>query len=258
MNPVDHPHGGGEGRTSGWPPSGHPVGHADQGLQDPQEQAHRQHDRASSQVGSNEGEAKVPRSLKKGPFVDHHLLKKVESAAGEQQQAPDQDLVAPLDDPAGDGRSDDRRAQRPPARAGAGQREHGRAQARRIRADPHLQGSRGDKKAARNKARVETCRQHSALRAPFAAEGRLVADQVRGLPVGAALELLTFSPKEGRGLIKKVLESAVANAENNEGADVDELKVTTIMVDEGPTLKRFMPAPRAAPPHQSSAPATSP
>lgn len=68
---------------------------------------------------------------------------------------------------------------------------------------------------------------------------RLVADQVRGLPVDAALNVLTFSPKKGAVLLKKVLESAIANAEHNEGADIDTLKVTTVYVDKGPSLKRF-------------------
>ena len=71
-------------------------------------------------------------------------------------------------------------------------------------------------------------------------KGRLVADLIRGKKVDAALNILQFSPKKGAGIIKKVLESAIANAENNQGADVDELKVKTIMVDEGPSLKRFM------------------
>lgn len=68
---------------------------------------------------------------------------------------------------------------------------------------------------------------------------RLVADQVRGLPVDAALNILTFSPKKGAVLLKKVLESAIANVEHNEGADIDTLKVTTVYVDKGPSLKRF-------------------
>ena len=72
-----------------------------------------------------------------------------------------------------------------------------------------------------------------------AQKGRLVADQVRGLPVERALNILAFSPKKGAVIIKKVLESAIANAEHNEGADIDDLKVSTIMVDEGSTLKRF-------------------
>ncbi len=72
-----------------------------------------------------------------------------------------------------------------------------------------------------------------------AQKGRLVADQVRGLPVARALELLQFSPKKAAAHVRKVLESAIANAEHNEGADVDELKVASIQVDGGPTLRRF-------------------
>jgi large subunit ribosomal protein L22 len=72
-----------------------------------------------------------------------------------------------------------------------------------------------------------------------AQKGRLVADQIRGLPVERALNILSFSPKKGAAIIKKVLESAIANAEHNEGADIDELKVATIFVDEGSVMKRF-------------------
>ena len=70
-------------------------------------------------------------------------------------------------------------------------------------------------------------------------KGRLVADQIRGLPVDRALSILTFSPKKGAGIIKKVLESAIANAEHNDGADIDELKVKTIYVEKGMVLRRF-------------------
>ena len=70
---------------------------------------------------------------------------------------------------------------------------------------------------------------------------RLVADQIRGLPVEKALQELMFSQKRAAGIVRKVLESAIANAEHNEGADIDELKISTVMVDEGPTLKRFQP-----------------
>ena len=72
-----------------------------------------------------------------------------------------------------------------------------------------------------------------------AQKGRLVADQIRGLPVDQALNILTFSPKKGAVIIKKVLESAIANAEHNDGADVDELMVTTIYVDKAESLRRF-------------------
>ncbi len=68
---------------------------------------------------------------------------------------------------------------------------------------------------------------------------RLVADQVRGLPVDRALTLLTFSNKKAAVLVRKVLESAVANAEHNDGADIDELRVASIFVDQGPALKRM-------------------
>jgi large subunit ribosomal protein L22 len=70
---------------------------------------------------------------------------------------------------------------------------------------------------------------------------RLVADQIRGKHVAEALTILEFSPKKGADLMKKVLESAIANAEHNEGADVDELNVSTIFIDEGTTMKRIRP-----------------
>ena len=72
-------------------------------------------------------------------------------------------------------------------------------------------------------------------------KARLVADQVRGMDVEEALNLLEFSPKKAAHLVKKILDSAIANAENNEGADVDELKISSIYVDEGMTLKRLSP-----------------
>ena len=68
---------------------------------------------------------------------------------------------------------------------------------------------------------------------------RLVADQVRGMPVEKALTLLTFSNKKAAVLVRKVLESAIANAEHNDGADIDELKVESIYIDQGPTMKRM-------------------
>ena len=74
-----------------------------------------------------------------------------------------------------------------------------------------------------------------------AQKARLVADQIRGKSVESALEILQFSGRKGADIIKKVLESAIANAEHNDGADVDELKVSTIFVDEGMTMKRIKP-----------------
>lgn len=76
--------------------------------------------------------------------------------------------------------------------------------------------------------------------APLSAQkARLVGDQIRGLPVEKALDILKFSTKKSAVIIKKILESAIANAEHNESADVDELKVTTVFVNEGPTMKRI-------------------
>ena len=74
-----------------------------------------------------------------------------------------------------------------------------------------------------------------------AQKARLVADQIRGKGVEEALEILTFSTKKAAALMKKVLESAIANAEHNDGLDVDDLKVSTVFVDEGPTMKRIQP-----------------
>jgi large subunit ribosomal protein L22 len=68
---------------------------------------------------------------------------------------------------------------------------------------------------------------------------RLVADLVRGRPVGGALAMLKFTPKKGAELVLKVLESAIANAEHNLGADIDQLKIARIEIDEAPVLKRF-------------------
>jgi len=74
-----------------------------------------------------------------------------------------------------------------------------------------------------------------------AQKGRLVVDSIRGRNVAEALDILSFSTTKGADLVKKVLESAIANAEHNNGADVDELRVSTAFVDEGTTMKRIRP-----------------
>ena len=74
-----------------------------------------------------------------------------------------------------------------------------------------------------------------------AQKGRVVADLIRGKPVDRALNILAFTPRKGAAIMKKVLESAIANAEHNEGADIDELKVCQIFVDEGPSMRRWRP-----------------
>jgi large subunit ribosomal protein L22 len=73
---------------------------------------------------------------------------------------------------------------------------------------------------------------------------RLVADQIRGMPVDRAINLLTFSNKKAAQIIKKVLESAIANAEHNDAADIDELRISEIMIDEATTMKRWRPRAR--------------
>ncbi len=78
------------------------------------------------------------------------------------------------------------------------------------------------------------------IRAGISAQkARLVADQIRGLSAESAVELLQFSPKKAAKLVKKVVDSAIANAEENEGVDLDDLVVKTIFVDEGSVMKRF-------------------
>ncbi len=72
-----------------------------------------------------------------------------------------------------------------------------------------------------------------------AQKGRLIADLVRGKPVEQALNVLMYSPKKGAQIVKKVVESAIANAEHNDGADIDALKITRIHVEQGTVLKRF-------------------
>jgi large subunit ribosomal protein L22 len=70
-------------------------------------------------------------------------------------------------------------------------------------------------------------------------KGRLVADMIRGKKVDQAIQILSFTPKKAALIVKKAVESAVANAEHNDGADIDELKITSIYVEQGATLKRF-------------------
>lgn len=87
---------------------------------------------------------------------------------------------------------------------------------------------------------METIAKHCYARTS-AQKARLVADLVRGKRVAQALEILTYTNKKAADLTKKVVESAIANAEHNAGADIDELKITKIYVDEGPSMKRTLP-----------------
>ncbi|AFP85603.1 ribosomal protein L22, bacterial type [secondary endosymbiont of Heteropsylla cubana] len=87
---------------------------------------------------------------------------------------------------------------------------------------------------------METIAQHRHARSS-AQKVRLVANLIRGKKVSQALDILNYNNKKVAGLIKKVLESAIANAEHNNGSDIDDLKVTKIFVDAGPSMKRIMP-----------------
>ncbi|MFK5971232.1 MAG: 50S ribosomal protein L22 [Candidatus Marithrix sp.] len=87
---------------------------------------------------------------------------------------------------------------------------------------------------------METVSLHKYIRMS-AQKGRLIADQIRGLPVEQALNLLKFSKQKAAKLIKKTLDCAIANAENNQGIDIDELRISAIYVNEGATLKRMRP-----------------
>jgi len=87
---------------------------------------------------------------------------------------------------------------------------------------------------------MEVAAKHKGARLS-AQKARLVADQIRGKGVEEALEVLTFSTKKAAALMKKVLESAIANAEHNDGLDMDDLRVSTVFVDEGVTMKRIRP-----------------
>jgi large subunit ribosomal protein L22 len=85
---------------------------------------------------------------------------------------------------------------------------------------------------------METKAMHKSARIS-AQKTRLVADQIRGLPISRAINILTFSPNKAAFIVKKVVESAIANAEHTNGADIDELKVKSITVDKATSLKRF-------------------
>ncbi|MEX0950909.1 MAG: 50S ribosomal protein L22 [Gammaproteobacteria bacterium] len=75
---------------------------------------------------------------------------------------------------------------------------------------------------------------------------RLMADLIRGLPVDRAINILAFSNKKSAPILKKLLESAIANAEHNDGADIDALKVSAVCVDQGPVMKRLRPRARGS------------
>ena len=168
----------------------------------------------------------MPRSLKKGPFVDDHLLKKVDDLNEPQREARHQDLVAPLHDHPRDGRPHHRRPRRPQARARVHHRVDGRAQARRVRAHPHLPvprrpGAQGTAADERRSLDTNEVARHPGRRMRYA---RLSAYKARRCSTSSAArtspggrEILRFTERGAAEVIAKVLDSAVANAEHNDG-----------------------------------------
>ena len=178
----------------------------------------------------------MARSLKKGPFVDHHLIKKVETAGSSKK---------PI-------KTWSRRSTILPEMIGFTIAVHNGKQHVPVLVNETWWATSSANSQSPGPSRVMVATRRASKESMMEAKAilrtarispqkaRLVADQVRGLSAERAVNLLRFSDKKAAGMIRKVVESAIANAENNQGADIDLLKVKTIMVDEGPTLKRFM------------------
>jgi large subunit ribosomal protein L22 len=174
--------------------------------------------------------------------VDHHLIKKVEEAVAQNSKRPiktwsRRSMVLPemvgLTIAVHNGR------QHVPVLVNENMIGHKLGEFALTRTIGGMRPTKRPRSASREpEMRAEAKLKYARISAQKA---RLVADQIRGQHVENALNILAFSTKKGAGLIKKVLESAIANAEHNEGADIDELKVAAIQVNEGPTMKRIMP-----------------
>jgi ribosomal protein L22 len=199
----------------------------------------------------------MTRSLKKGPFVDHHLMAKVEKASAIKDKKPIKTWSRRSAPSCPSSSADGCRAQRQAARAGVRDRPDGRPQARRIRPHPLVQGSPRGQEGQEVRSRHDGNQSNRARRAPVFDKGRLVADMIRGKKVDQALNILTFTQKKAAGIIKKVVESAVANAEHNDGADIDELKVTRSTSSKARCSSAFPHGPRAAATASARAPVTS-
>ena len=193
----------------------------------------------------------MARSVKKGPFVDHHLVEKVEAARATNDKRPIKTWSrrsTVLPDFVGLTIAVHNGKQHVPVYVTENMVGHKLgefAQTRTFKGHPADKKVGGAPAAGQEvgRADMETTAKLRGVRLS-AQKGRLVADQIRGLPVEQALNVLSFSPKKGAVIIRKVLESAIANAEHNDGADIDELKVTRIFVERGHVPA---PLPRAAP-----------
>ena len=252
MNPVDHPHGGGEGKSKG---GRHPV--TPWGVPTLGKRTRRKHKESDKLIvrGRRRGKERKrseSQSSKKGPFVEERLMSRIEAMNATGREADDPHLVARLDDLPGDGRAHDRRPRRPQARARVRDRADGRAQARRVRADADLPRPRGRPADAGEEAAdgrttdddTQRVRAQAKWVRTSARKARLVLDHIRGRSVPEARTILAFTQRAAATDIEKVLRSAVANAEANHGLDGDELVVEAAYADEGPTLKRWKPRAR--------------
>lgn len=182
----------------------------------------------------------MPRSLKKGPFIDAHLFAKVEQALETNSRKPIKTWS--------------RRSMILPQMVGLTISVHNGSIHVPVIVNEQMVGHklgefaptrtyRGHGIDKKSKNKVLTMEVTAKLRgaAISAQKVRLVADEIRGKSIERALDILTFSNKKATKLVKKCLESAIANAEYNNGLDIDTLRVSTIYVDEGITLKRIMP-----------------
>src|SRR6187399_778150 len=158
----------------------------------------------------------MTRSLKKGPFVDHHLVAKADKAVTTKDKKPIKTWS--------------RRSMILPEFIGLTIAVHNGKQ--------HVPVYITDQMVGHKLGEFALTRTFKGVRLSVD-KGRLVADLIRGKKVDQALNVLEFTQKKAAVIIKKVLESAIANAEHNDGADIDELKVKTIYVEQGATLKRF-------------------
>jgi small subunit ribosomal protein S19 len=194
----------------------------------------------------------MTRSLKKGPFVDHHLMAKVEKAVATKDKKPIKTWS--------------RRSMVLPEFIGLTIAVHNGKQHVPVYVTDQMVGHKlgefaltrtfkghpADKKAEEVRRTMETRAVLRGVRLSVD-KGRLVADLIRGKKVDQALNILKFTQKKAAGIVKKVLESAIANAEHNDGADIDELKVKTIYVEQGrhaQALHRARQGPRQ--PHQQA------
>src|SRR5690625_3495150 len=178
----------------------------------------------------------MSRSIKKGPFVDAHLLDKVDAAIEGKDKRPI--------------RTWSRRSTILPEFIGLTIAVHNGRQHVPVYINENMVGHKLGEFAltrtfrghvADRRSRRSAMETQAIIRGvPSSAQkARLGADMIRGKSVESAINILTFTPKKAAGLVKKALESAIANAEHNDGADIDELRVTTIYVDKGQSLKRF-------------------